>query len=145
MSTAVPSDQLIGFRMAADQSFNDRVLESQFSSAEWELIMSVISYEIDDPSDPDDAELVPVLDKLDDALSASRELKAIDPYEGATGGRSGGGILDRLLGALRGDSSQADRRRDAEALVLEYTAFLEGIMRSRSEWESICAAVAPDP
>lgn len=142
MGVAVPADRLIGYRMRADQSFADRVHASAFTTAEWELLMSVVSFEIDDPSDPDSAELVPELSDIDDALAATDELPDAAPYQSGTPGGPAGGFL----GALRDrfgldDRGAVDRREEAAALIREYTAFLEGLIRDDGAWSSLCEAV----
>lgn len=142
MSDPVPADRLIGHRMNADRSFADRVHESGFSPTEWELIMSVVTFEIVGADDPDDAELHPVLDDLGDAISAIKSIPSTDPYASAGAqGRSGGGFLDQLRGLLSSGEDDERRHQEAQALVNEYTAFLEGLLRQDSVWDDLCAEI----
>lgn len=145
MADPVPSERLIGYRMTADKSFASRVQESSFSSAEWDLIMSVVDFEIVAASDPDEAQLQPVLDRIDDAIAATAELPPVDQFGQPTQSTPSDGLLDRLLGLLRStDDRDDERRHEAEALVSEYAAFLEGLLREDDAWADLCVAVVDD-
>lgn len=139
MATPVPNELLIGHRMNADKAFAGRLNESDFSRTEWDLIMSVVSFEIDDPEKPETANLRPVIENLDDAIAAADEVPKDDtsgPY--SSGDTSSEGLFDRLTGLFSGGKSSGDRRREAEALVNEYTATLQEQLKEHDRWESVC-------
>lgn len=144
MATPVPSDRLIGYRMNADKDFADRVRESSFTSSEWELLMSVVSFEIDGPEDPDSAELRPELEGLDQAIDAMSELPDANPYEQAPSSTSSafGELFAGLKGLLDRGGDRTDQRQEATSLITEYTAFLEGLIREREAWADLCDEVA---
>lgn len=138
MATPVPDELLFGHRMNADKAFSEQVAHSEFSRGEWELIMSVISFEIDDPQDPENASLLPVVDELDRALQAAKEVPgANDPY--SREGGSSGGVIDRITGLFGGESkTTGDRRGEAEALVGEYAQVLEAQLKEQAAWATLC-------
>lgn len=138
MATPVPDELLFGHRMNADKAFAEQVTASDFSRGEWELIMSVIGFEIDDPQRPDDASLQPVVDELEQALHAANEVPgAHDPY--SLEGGSSDGMIDRITGLLSGESTgPGDRRAEAEALVDDYAQVLEAQLKDRGAWATLC-------
>lgn len=139
MTTPVPNELLIGHRMNADKVFASRVAESRFSRAEWDLIMSIVEFEIDDPSDPETAKLLPVTDDLDDALAATDEIPTVnasDPY--SAGSPQSESFLDRLTNWIGRFSLDDERREKATVLVNEYAATLQGQLRQRDVWDELC-------
>lgn len=145
MAAPVPNERLIGYRMQADQSFASRVREAGFTSSEWELIMSVVEFEIVDPSTPADAEMRPVMDELDKAIAATDQLSSSNPYEEQP---DDGGIAAGFVNSLRGrlglsESTGVDRDK-AVMLVSEYAALLEGLLRQESAWADLCKSIAED-
>lgn len=138
MTTPVPDELLFGHRMNADKAFSEQVADSEFSKGEWELIMSVLSFEIDDAQDPANASLLPVVDELDRALQAAKEVPGVqDPY--SSEGRSSGVVIDRISGLFGGASKQiGDRRAEAEALVDEYAQVLEAQLKEQAAWATLC-------
>ncbi len=136
--------------MAVDQQFTDRLAESSFSNAEWDVIMSVVEFELADPATPEHAHIEPRLDDLDTAVSAANDV----PDVAATGPVAGdqqdndrkgvmGTIMNRLGmgggGSNTGNSD--DRRHDAESLINEYSDSLEQRIKDAGEWQNLCAAV----
>lgn len=146
MAHPVPEDQLIGHRMAVDNEFSSRVIDSQFSHGEWDVIMSTVTFEIDRPDTPEEATLQPTLDDLDAAIAATEEMPSIDSFgalsEPADASTS---LLDRLRSVLGGGGHSTDRegrRADAQALIEQYAEVLEIHLKQRSAWTKVCRATA---
>ncbi|MCH7661416.1 MAG: hypothetical protein IH933_12825, partial [Euryarchaeota archaeon] len=57
-------DRIVGDRMAVDREFTERVNGSRFSSQQWGLIMTATEFEIRNPEEPEQAELVANTEKL---------------------------------------------------------------------------------
>jgi hypothetical protein len=138
-------DQLAGARMQVDQQFNDRVLSSEFSNQEWGLIMTAVEFDIEDPEDPETAELVantdhidqimPELDNLPQGLGASPDSQS----------DSSGGFLSSVKNALglspsTVDEPDSDDFEAATALVEEYTAALQAHLEDEKQWAAVCSA-----
>lgn len=144
MSQPIPSEWLVGHRMYVDKEFQGRLLESGFTSSEWDIIMSVVSFAVEGPHDPEGAHLRPVLDDLPAAVEASEgipePLAETDPRAGR------GGFLDRVSGILGraagGGDSRDDRIEAAETLVGEYTEVLEIHLKQQGLWQELCERAA---
>jgi hypothetical protein len=142
-------DRIVGDRMAVDREFTGRVNESRFSSQQWGLIMTATEFEIHNPEDPENAELVANTEKLPQIMP---ELEKIDAQVQAAGGMgdsasgdsSGGGLLDSVKGALGlGASSGNDEdRQAAETLTAEYATQLQDRLEAQGKWDSTCNAAA---
>ncbi len=146
------TDRIAGDRMAVDGEFTERVNESRFSSQQWGLIMTATEFEINEPDDPERAELVADTSSLPQIMP---ELDKIDPPVGPGGGTGGtggssesssGGFLSSIKGALGFDSSGGDdeQLRAAEELVAEYADRLQERLEERGKWESIREQAAGD-
>lgn len=146
MGSSVPDELLIGHRMYVDNEFNSRVIESNFSNAEWDLIMSVVSFRVDGPEDPESATLYPVTEGLPDAIAATDELHEIHTAPHPTPSDTAGGRIDVLVDRIKDvfglDSynrrSQDERLQAARSLVSEYAEVLEIHLRQQSQWADLC-------
>lgn len=152
------TQQVVGERMAVDQSFTDRVRESEFSSQEWSLIMSAVEFTIENPADPDDATVVVDRDATNlDAIMP--ELENIQQQMGALGGAGGGqsdvggdkggGFFDGVKSALGmgGDDAEPDyeeRAAAARSLANEYGTELHSHLAEKGRWADVCAVAAAE-
>ncbi|MFW6435748.1 MAG: DUF5799 family protein [Halovenus sp.] len=138
-------DQLAGARMQVDQQFNDRILNSEFSNQEWGLIMTAVEFDIEQPEDPDRAELVADTDKIAQIIPELENLPqgmGGVPQQGS--GSSGGGLFSGLKDALGlgggSGSGGVDEQKlqSATALVEEYTTELQTHLEQEGRWEMLC-------
>ncbi len=151
MSDTPWTDRIVGERMAVDQTFSERIQQSQFSNQQWSLIMTATEFEIEHPDDPEQARIVANTDKLDGILP---ELENIQTGMGAMGGPganqgdSNGGLLESIMGALgMGDDGSDDHREQREAaerLTQEYAAELQSHLESKGRWETVRHAAVDD-
>lgn len=136
------TDQMAGARMQVDQQFNDRILDSEFTNQQWGLIMTAVEFDIDNPNNPEEAELVADTEKVPQILPELEKIPQGGPGGGGSGGsRSGGGLVDRLRGLFGGgDSGGVDQQRldAATALVEEYTVELQEFLEDHGRWEAVC-------
>ncbi|MFP4590049.1 MAG: DUF5799 family protein [Halobacteriales archaeon] len=145
MATPIPHEWLVGHRMAVDREFVGRVHESAFSTAEWDLIMSVVSFELENPRDPEAARLVPAAEGLAEAVAAADEIPS--GYPGAPASGDGGGFLSRITGGLgvggrSGRDSREERVREADTMVTEYAEVLQIHLKQRHAWADLCERAA---
>jgi hypothetical protein len=141
-------DRIVGARLTVDSTFADRVQQSSFSRQQWGLIMTAVEFEIEQPDDPDAAEMIANTDKLTQVLP---ELDTIEQQMNAMGGggREGGsGFINgikRALG-LGSDASSVDGERESEAVQLtgEYATELQTYLESAGRWEEICELAAEE-
>jgi len=138
------TDRLAGARMQVDQQFNNRVRNSQFSNQQWGLIMTAVEFEIDNPGEPDRAELRANTEKIDQILP---ELDKVAQGMGAgpPGGEqeSSGGLLGSLGNLIPGlsddsDGIDEDRKEAAVALTAEYASELQQFLEKQGRWADIC-------
>ncbi len=142
-------DQLAGARMQVDQQFNDRILNSQFTNQEWGLIMTAVSFDIEQPAEPEEATLVADTDNLPQILP---ELENIPQGMGGAPqpdtGSSGGGLFSGIRNALGlggdsgGDSVDQEKLAAARELTEEYTAELQSHLEEQGRWEAVCERAA---
>jgi len=141
------TDAIVGERMTVDQSFVERIQQSQFSNQQWSLIMTATEFEIEHPDDPDRAQIVANTDNLEGIMP---ELENIQTGMGAMGGPdagtgdssgSGGGLLDSIMGALGvgddGGTDHREQREAAERLTQAYAAELQSHLESKGRWETV--------
>lgn len=142
-------DKLAGARMRVDQEFNDRVLDSQFSSQEWGLIMTAVEFDIENPDEPEQAEMTANTEKLDQIMPELDNLPQGMAGPTEQSGGSGGGIVDSLRSMLGFDGSDTngvdpDDLAAATALVEEYATELQAHLEEQGRWEEICEAAATE-
>lgn len=139
------TDAIIGERMAVDQSFNDRVTASQFSTAEWDLIMTATDLEMVDAEDPEAARIVADTDNVAGIIP---ELDAIRSQTAAMAGQptggdrpsNGGGLLESIKGALGlgsggDDGVDEEKLAAAEELTAEYAEALQTHLEEADRFE----------
>lgn len=143
------TDAIIGERMAVDGTFSDRVAASEFSNAEWDLIMTATELEIENADDPEAARIVA---NTDNVAAIIPELEAIRSQTAAMAGQPGdggkqssGGLLDSLMGALGlgdDDSETVDQEKlaAAEQLTAEYAEVLQTHLEENGRFEQARAA-----
>ncbi len=147
-------DMIVGDRMTVDNEFASRIESSRFSRQEWGLIMTAISFEIENPEDETDAELVADTSQLEAMMPEIENVANMGPM-GAPGGGSdadgGGGLLGSIRKALGlggngsgGDTVDQGKLSDAEALVAEYVETLQAHLESEGRWDDVRAAAVDE-
>lgn len=151
MPTPIPDELLVGHRLAVDQEFAERVRDSEFSSMEWDLIMSTVSFELSDPGDPENAAIVADLEGIPKAINAIEDLPDAGPGVGGGPASAGGnqGIFGRISARLGldesvGSSSRDERIQAANALVTEYAEVLQIHLKQQRHWQELCERLATD-
>lgn len=146
------TDHVVGERMTVDQEFTSEVMNSEFSNQEWDLIMSAVEFEIEDPDDPENARIVAnnekvatIVPELDD-INAQMQAMGGAPAGGDRDGGSGG-IVDSVKSALGmgggGDDEPDEQRIEAAGeLATRYGEELQSHLESKGRWEEICAIAA---
>lgn len=135
------TSMIAGERMQLDQEFADRVEASSFNRQQWGLVMTALDFEIENPSTPEDARMVPDTSNLPAILP---ELDNVD-QQGPMGGGSqssgsGGGLVDSVKGALGlGGGGDEERMEEATELGQEYCERLQEQLESGGRWEAVCA------
>lgn len=131
-----------GERMELDREFGDRVDASSLDRQQWGLVMTALSFEIENPGDPDVARIRPDTSKVDAIVPELDDVSAMGPMPGSPpgndDGRGGGGLIDRLAGALGFSDGEEDRREEIEQLASLYGERLEEKLRERGRWETVC-------
>lgn len=150
MSDDAWQDRIVGARMAVDQEFAERVEGSSFSRQQWGLVMTAVTFEIENPEDPETARLVANTDQLGAILP---ELDSIEQQMGGMGGPGGGGSQSSILGqisdalGLRGSSGggvSEDQEEEARMLTQAYADQLQTFLESKGRWEEIRTAAAEE-
>lgn len=143
------TDQLAGARMQVDQRFQDRVASSQFSNQQWGLIMTAVEFDIDNPEQPGEAELVADTEKLPHIIPELDSLPTGAGMAGPPGGSSSeksGGLLGKLTGLFSSSDEDSgvdqDQLEAARSLVEEYATELETYLQEQGRWESLCESAA---
>ena len=152
------TDQVVGERMTVDKEFTQDVMDSEFSNQEWDLIMSAVEFEIENPGSPADARIVANTEKVATIVPELDDINAqMQAMGGAPGGGSGdrgsggGGIVDSVKSALGmggggGDDEPDQERIDAASeLAGRYGEELQSHLESKGRWEEICAVAARAP
>lgn len=148
------TDAIIGDRMAVDGSFSDRVVASQFSTAEWDLIMTATDLEMEAADDPDAARIVAdtsnvagIIPELDSIRSQTAGMAGQPTSEDRTA--SGGGIINSIKRALGfgsndsnddGDEVDQEKLTAAERLTAEYAEALQEHLEEADRFEQARAA-----
>ena len=138
------TDAIVGHRMTVDQAFTDQVQASQFSNAEWGLIMTATEFEIEHADDPEAAQIVA---NTDNVASIIPELESIRSQTAAMGGQPGGspeastgGLLGSLKSALGfdeddGDGVDQEKLAAAERLTQAYADALQSHLVETESFE----------
>lgn len=145
------TDAIIGERMAVDGQFSDRVAASEFTNAEWELIMTATDLDMEHPDDPDAARIVADTDDVEtiipelDAIRAQTAAMAGQPGGGSRDS-TGGGVVESIMSALGFGTESADDEVDqaklaaAEKLTQEYAEALQTHLEATDSFEQARAA-----
>ncbi|MFB6130149.1 MAG: DUF5799 family protein [Salinigranum sp.] len=148
------TDSIPGDRLAVDNEFRDRVIDSPFSNQEWGLIMTVTDFEIENPGDPDRARIVSNTDKLPAIMpelekvrtqtglqTRSSGVEAPPRGDGPDAGGSGGlgGLVDSIKGSLGLGGGRKDEQRLEEAarLTQAYADELQAHLEKKGTWEQV--------
>lgn len=138
------TDAIVGHRMTVDQMFTDQVQASQFSNAEWGLIMTATNFEIEDA---DDSEAARIVANTDNVASIIPELESIRSQTAAMGGQPGGspeastgGLFGSLKSALgfgedSDDGVDQEKLAAAERLTQEYADALQSHLVETESFE----------
>jgi len=133
-------------RMAVDASFNARLSESPLTNQQWGLVMTALTFDIENPDDPERARIVPDTDAVEDVLPAVREAGGQLGAGGAGGGASNRGESIGLLGRLKsalGVGDGTDGLEDAiERLAAEYAQRLQERLEKEGRWTEVCRRAA---
>lgn len=138
-------DRIVGVRMRVDGEFQQEVEASGFSRQQWGLVMTAVDFEIENPEDPESAQLVADTSKVKHVVP---ELENVENQMAAMGGgkqqSSGDGILSSIKAALGFGDEGADEAREQEAVDLaqEYARALETELKDEGRWVEICEVAA---
>lgn len=141
---------IAGERMAVDGEFSDRVRSSSLSSQQWDMVMTAVTFEIENPRTPEDAELVADTSRLSAMMDEIERVGSRSPVGGGTGGAQGsdrGGRSDGFLAGLfstlgMGGGSDDRVREEAEELAAEYADALQAKLIERGRWNAVCELAA---
>ena len=139
------ADHLAGARMRVDQQFEQRVVDSQFTSQEWGLIMTAVEFDIRQPGDPERAHMIAVTEDLEAVIPALEDIQQeMGANMGPRGDTDGGGILGRLrsyVGSLTDSGSGMDEEQldAARVLIDDYADQLQAHLEEQSRWAEVCA------
>lgn len=136
--------QIAGERMAVDGEFSDRIGASSLSSQQWDLVMTAVQFDIENPGTPADATLVADTSRLDMVMEDVQRVGNRSPVgsDDAPRQRSDsflGGVLS-TLGI--GDSTGDDLRDEAAELAERYAQRLQAKLVENGRWSTICERVA---
>ena len=139
------TDSIVGDRMTVDREFDDRVMNSEFTSQEWGLIMTATELDIEHADDPEQARIVADTEKLPQIMpeleNVRSQMSQMGGGPGNDGGSSGDGIVDSLKGALGlgggGSGVDQDRVDAAEKLTQAYADALQSHLESKNKWEQV--------
>jgi hypothetical protein len=135
--------------MRVDQEFEGRVEASSFSRQQWGLVMTATEFEIENPTDPEQARLVADTSSLSSVMG---EIENMDGQGGggmgamsgggARGGASGsGGIFSSITDALPfggGNGGDSALAQEATELANEYAEKLQERLEERGRWQAVC-------
>ncbi|MFC7072118.1 DUF5799 family protein [Halovenus rubra] len=143
-------DRLAGARMQVDKRFDDRIRTSEFTNQQWGLIMTAVEFDIDNPEQPESAELVAKTDQVEHIIpeldNVPQGMGGAPMGQQQSQGGSGDGLLGKIRGFLGGndDSGQSDEEtlQAASALVGEYADELQQFLEEEGQWTSLCESAA---
>ncbi|MFC3476361.1 DUF5799 family protein [Halobacterium litoreum] len=140
-------DRIVGARMAVDQKFGDRIRGSSLSRPQWGLVMTAVEFEIENPDDPENAEIAADTSKLEHVLP---EMQNVDDQMnamaggGGNGGSSSGGVVGGIKDALglggSDDDGSEELEREATQLAGEYADELQAHLEDEGRFEDVCRA-----
>jgi hypothetical protein len=141
------TDLVVAERMQVDQAFSEKVAASHFTSQQWNLVMTAVEFEIDNPADPEDARIVPDTAKVETIVP---ELERVENQRSmASAGNAakpddsgGSGLFDGIKSALGLGGGGADREQlaAAEEMAQMYADDLQGKLEAAGKWKSVCEA-----
>lgn len=143
-------DMIVGDRMTVDQEFSSHVDSSRFSRQEWSLIMTATTFEIEDPEDETNAELVADTSQLADMMPEIEKVAQMGPMGQPQGGSDSNGLFGSIRDALGlgggqgGADAEEEKLADAEALVSAYAETLQAHLESEGRWSEVRAAAAEE-
>lgn len=126
-------------RMKVDNQFADRLEASSFSRQQWGLVMTAMSFDIQNPSNPGEARLVPDTSSVPAIMPELDRIERQGPMGGGSrSSGSGGGLLDSVKGALGFGDGTDERLDEATELAEEYCDRLQQALESNGRWEDVC-------
>jgi len=130
-------------RMELDNEFNDRVTASSFSNQQWSLVMTALEFEIENPDDPEAAEIVPDTSSVPTIMPELDRIAQQGPMGGGGGSQSSGGSGGGLLGGVKdalglGGDGDDERLEEAEALAEQYAELLQEKLEANGRWNAVC-------
>lgn len=141
-------DMIVGDRMTVDNEFSSQIDDSRFSRQEWGLIMTAAEFEIDNPDDEVEAELVADTSQLPSMMPEIEKIADMGPMGAPQQNSEGGGLFGSIRDALGlgggGGGKGADQQKleEAESLVSEYAKTLQAHLESEGRWNEVRAAAA---
>ena len=138
-------DMIVGDRMTVDEEFSSRVDDSQFTRQEWGLVMTAVTFEIRNPEDEAEAEIVPDTSELRSMMPEIEKVADMNPM-GARKDESGSG--SGLLGSVRdalglnsggssSDGTDEEKLSEAKRLVSAYADELQARLESEGRWSEV--------
>ena len=139
------TDMVVAERMQVDQAFNEKVAASHFTSQQWNLVMTAVEFEIENPDDPEDARIVPDTSKVETILPELERVKnqrsmASAGGAGDPGGSGGSGLLGGIKDALGlggGDEGDREQLAAAEEMAQMYADDLQAKLETAGKWERV--------
>ncbi len=152
MSNASWTDRIVGARMAVDQEFTPEVAQSQFSNPQWSLIMTATEFEIEQPTDPEQARLVANTDAVPQIIPELENVGVGAVPGGGTNERGRSETSSGLFGAIKSalglggedEDKNAETLAAAEELTQAYAATLQEHLEAQGRWDEIREAAAEE-
>jgi hypothetical protein len=138
-------DMIVGDRMTVDEEFSSRVDDSQFTRQEWGLVMTAVTFEIENPEDESKAKIVANTSELRSMMPEIEKVADMNPMgaqkaESDSGGGLFGSVLDALgLNSRKSstDSTDEEKLSEAKALVSAYADELQARLESEGRWSEV--------
>ncbi len=142
-------DMMVGDRMTVDGEFAPRIEESRFTRQEWGLIMTATTFDIENPEDPETAELVADTSALRGMMPELEKVANMGPTGAPQSDSSDSGglirsVLDSIGISKANNSGGVDEKKlhEAEELIAEYADKLQAHLESEKRWERVTNAAA---